>query len=301
MKHYLNEQYGKLTVIEHLSDKKHKRGLVLLCRCECGNVLEKISSDLEKSRKLNQVASCGCAKDKDITGNKYGMLTAISKIRVEKGKGAIWLFKCDCGNEVEKVGSYVDRMEGALHCGCSRKTFTQTKNEKGKRYGKLLVLEYSGIDDKQRAMWLCKCDCGSEEIYSGYVLRRGKTHCGCVKKDPLNVHSWKGVGEIPQSYFSSVENNAKIRKLDFDITIEDMWDKFLEQNGVCALSGQTMLPPLAKNNKNPLKSSLDRISSDKGYVKDNIQWVVIDVNNMKSNLTEEYFVRLCKLVAENRS
>lgn len=61
------------------------------------------------------------AKLKDITGEKYGRLTAIKFVgRTENTRKAIWKFECECGNEIDvrsdkvKSGSYVS-------CGCLRK------------------------------------------------------------------------------------------------------------------------------------------------------------------------------------
>jgi len=44
-------------------------------------------------------------------------------------------------------------------------------------------------------------------------------------------------------------------------------------------------------------ASIDRKNSDLGYTKENIQWVHKDVNYMKMNLSEKYFIKLCKLIA----
>ncbi|MCM1497325.1 MAG: hypothetical protein NC124_02550 [Clostridium sp.] len=54
----------------------------------------------------------------DITGRKYGKLTAISFHHKEKG-GEYWLFKCDCGKEcvIRKnsvTGGY------STSCGCQK-------------------------------------------------------------------------------------------------------------------------------------------------------------------------------------
>ena len=38
-------------------------------------------------------------KIKDITGEKYNRLTAIKYIGKNKNGAAVWLWKCDCGNE----------------------------------------------------------------------------------------------------------------------------------------------------------------------------------------------------------
>lgn len=47
------------------------------------------------------------SKIKDITGEKYNKLTAIKYIGKTKNGSAIWLWKCDCGNEKEIIANSV--------------------------------------------------------------------------------------------------------------------------------------------------------------------------------------------------
>ena len=53
------------------------------------------------------------------------------------------------------------------------------KNEAGKRYGCLTVMQAdhrpSGPDGRNRAYWICKCDCGNEKSVLGDHLRNRAT------------------------------------------------------------------------------------------------------------------------------
>ena len=52
----------------------------------------------------------------------------------------------------------------------------------GQRFGKLVVVEYAGRNERRESLWRCACDCGNESIVRGDVLRRGTTEsCGCGK------------------------------------------------------------------------------------------------------------------------
>lgn len=82
--------------------------------------------------------------------------------------------------------------------------------------------------------------------------------------------------------------------MNFEITIEQIWELFLKQNRKCALSGELLyFYPEDKRN-----TSLDRKDSDIGYKIDNIQWVHKDLNIMKMDCPNEKFINWCKKVAD---
>jgi hypothetical protein len=56
-------------------------------------------------------------------------------------------------------------------------------DEKGKKYGKLLVLfEAAKTDSTRQARWFCRCECGTTTIVVGTDLRRGASQsCGCLR------------------------------------------------------------------------------------------------------------------------
>lgn len=59
---------------------------------------------------------------KDITGEKFGMLTAIRPTRRDEKGRWVWLFECECGNSIErKLGAMVKAQKAGMksHCGCS--------------------------------------------------------------------------------------------------------------------------------------------------------------------------------------
>lgn len=60
-----------------------------------------------------------CKGPKDITGQKFGKLTAIKFLPTEGKKRSRWLCRCDCGNEKE-VGVYNLTNYLTVSCGCLR-------------------------------------------------------------------------------------------------------------------------------------------------------------------------------------
>jgi len=56
----------------------------------------------------------------DITGIKFGRLTAIKKVG-KSGSHNLWLMKCDCGNEVILKRVQVTKNNPTKSCGCLKK------------------------------------------------------------------------------------------------------------------------------------------------------------------------------------
>lgn len=58
------------------------------------------------------------------------------------------------------------------------------KDLTGKRFGRLIVIKYTGKTDKRHnTLWLCKCDCGNITEANSYKLKNGEIKsCGCLKK-----------------------------------------------------------------------------------------------------------------------
>ena len=112
----------------------------------------------------------------DLTNQRFGKLVAISPTH-KNGKTA-WKCKCDCGNEIT-VFTFCLKNGNTSSCGCGAKN--TVKNELNKKYGKLTVKKYLGINN-HHAEWECECDCGNIVVAKGDLLRNGSVNsCGCLK------------------------------------------------------------------------------------------------------------------------
>lgn len=174
------------------------------------------------------------------------------------------------------------------------------KDLKGKRFGRLIVIEFDGRRDGY-TYWKCRCDCGNIKIAKSGPLNYGYTKsCGCLMKDSAHESSYKGTRDIAGRYFSNVKNGAESRGFEFNITIEYLQQLLEKQNYRCALSGIEISGSQCTLKKyttyKEMTASIDRIDSTKGYVLGNVQWVHKDINKIKINVEESYFIELCKAV-----
>ncbi len=163
---------------------------------------------------------------------------------------------------------------------------------KNKKFGRLTAIEFLHFNSRHRGVWKCICKCGKETTAEASTLQSGmKTNCGCERKKVGHNHRrWRGYGELSLTRFTAIQVGAIKRKIEFDLTIEYLWELFLKQNRTCAISGE----PLMFDTKKKLcdaTASLDRIDSMGGYVVGNVQWVHKDVNYMKTYLSMKDFYR----------
>lgn len=82
----------------------------------------------------------------------------------------------------------------------------------GKRFGKLLVKELLGTNEKQQTLWKCQCDCGNECIVIGSRLTFGKkTSCGCDTKEKYSKSKTKDLTGQRFGRLVVVQENGKIK------------------------------------------------------------------------------------------
>lgn len=98
------------------------------------------------------------AVTQDLVGQKFGMLTVISRADSNESGKRRWLCRCDCGRETEVLTSNLRRSPN-VSCGCRKRN-----DLTGKKIGKLTVLErsdqYATRGQRKRQLWKCLCDCG---------------------------------------------------------------------------------------------------------------------------------------------
>lgn len=83
---------------------------------------------------------------------------------------------------------------------------------------------------------------------------------------------------------------GRIECSQVSITEKDLKEQLMKQNYTCAYSGR----PLSFEINQPDRISIDRIDSNKGYTKDNIQFLTTQVNYNKRDSTEDEFMLMVR-------
>jgi hypothetical protein len=175
----------------------------------------------------------------------------------------------------------------------------------GKKFGKWTVLSRTTHElpsGKPVFMATCRCECGTvRDVVVAHLVRGNSRSCGCEKSHYLKLRGtgnakFNGYKDISGTIWNHIRKGAAIRKIEFTVSIENAWQLYETQERKCAL---TRLPIKFDRFCAESTASLDRIDSSKDYTLDNVWWVHKDVNIMKNIYTVEYFVDLCRLVADN--
>jgi len=197
----------------------------------------------------------------------------------------------------------------------------------GDKYGnyKIISEEIATDINNKRTYWLVKCSCGNENFIRHDILQSGnasKCRVCANKENYINniklgkMHSKNyspkhyGVGDLPKILYSHYKYGAKLRNLEFEVSIQYLWDLYLKQKGKCSLSGVDIylksqekfstITKVENGNRNidysKFNASLDRIDSSKGYTEDNVQWVERKINIIKHDLSQNEFINICKLI-----
>lgn len=147
-----------------------------------GALFDTYSRGGKHTNRANQKVALAARNRVDFAGRSKGYLTAISFVRMTTHKNghasAVWLFRCKCGNEVERQASHVfvyvkrrDRPNESIpSCGCRISAKKLPMGESGfratlrdyKSSAKSRNLEFSLTDDEFRKLVTEDCYyCGS--------------------------------------------------------------------------------------------------------------------------------------------
>jgi hypothetical protein len=193
----------------------------------------------------------------------------------------------------------------------------------GEIFNELTVIEEKYMETNNGtkvAKCLCRCSCGVEKWIKSYAVKNGwSKSCGHLQVEKAKKlggrflprgrygkqhQCWKGYENIPGRLWCDIKNGAKHRNIGFEISIQEANDLFNTQEGKCLLTGEKINLDCVENgkyNRHLRTASLDRVDSNEGYTKDNVQWLHRDVNKMKQGFSNDILLDICKLIINHIS
>lgn len=145
----------------------------------------------------------------DLTGQRFGRLTAIERVGTAKNRQSLWKCKCDCGNEVT-VPAYTLKSGRTTSCGCFQKE---------------TALKFI----KKRNQILCK----EGTLICSLTAKKSKSNTSGVKGVSWNTEKQKWRATIGFKkrqkhigYFDTLEDAAKARALAEEQYFQPILDKY---------------------------------------------------------------------------
>ena len=99
----------------------------------------------------------------------------------------------------------------------------------------------------------------------------------------------------------------KVRMRDHDrecnLTLEDLKNLWEKQRGICPYTGWQMITPRSTSAYcvlSPKTASLDRIDSDKGYIKGNVEFICLMAQYAKNHFKKDDVMDFCEAVAKHK-
>lgn len=170
----------------------------------------------------------------------------------------------------------------------------EDKIKVGEIFGKLEVKELLPEKRQRSKLWLCLCKCGNYSKVCTTDLRNGHSQsCGCGRIEAISSN----VGYVSGTWYGAIQKNARTREIDFLVTQEYLNDLLIKQDFKCAISQLPIEIKMGRQNTETT-ASLDRIDNTLPYIEGNVQFLHKHVNYMKWTHTQEYFIELCKLIAQ---
>ena len=110
---------------------------------------------------------------KDLTGQKFGRLTAVQKSPVLLAGRVAWICKCECGNDITTSSNSL-KSGKTNSCGCIKKEIAASKAlEAGRARGKQL-LKHNGHNERLYKVWKgmrSRCNNPHNTSYADYGER----------------------------------------------------------------------------------------------------------------------------------
>lgn len=155
---------------------------------------------------------------------------------------------------------------------------------KGQTFGRLLVIERKGSDNRKESLWLCKCSCGNETVVRSSCLRRdykATKSCGYYNKEQIDsgnkrrthgarytrlYNIWSNMKER----CNSPTNTSYYRYGGKGIKVCDDWQEFIPFQEWALVNGY-------QDNL-----TIDRINNDGDYEPSNCRWIFREENSSRA-------------------
>lgn len=203
----------------------------------------------------------------NLIGQTFGRLTVLGRSSYKHPKGKVfWDCKCSCGN-ISRVVSWNLTSGTTSSCGClqkdavSKSSTSRREDLTGRRFYRLMVLEFVETTKYNQIMWKCQCDCGNILNVRGGDLRNGRTRtCGC-RGLSLGESSFNAT-------YQSYKKAASTRELEFLLS-KEQFKNITQQDCYYCGTHPSNERKVSTSTGSFIYNGIDRVDNSRGYSIDN--------------------------------
>ena len=188
-----SRRFGNLTVICKTNMRKGKFN-VWRCLCVCGNYTEVTTGNLTNGH----IKGCGCRRGQplDLTGKRFGKLTAIAATEKRVKRLAVWECLCECGTRIQ-VTSNALMTGNTKSCGCFK------LERLASMIGKNSPSYNPNLTDEERLKNRYRMSDGDFRSWANLIKERDNYTCQICNKHGgnLNAHHLNGWNAFPEQRF----------------------------------------------------------------------------------------------------
>lgn len=226
-------------------------------------------------------------------GDMYGKWVVIDNKPITKSGHTYITVKCECGVEELKCLSdlLIHKSTGCRSCKARERSI---KILIGDKYKHWTVISKPKLSKYNSILWNVECDC---KRYRRWMQGNELTNlnrcfecymCAAEKRGDIQSKNNGKVGDLKLTRYTKLKTSAKKRDIEFNISIEYLWNLFIQQEQRCNVTGDYII--------SIDKASLDRIDSTIGYIEGNVQWTTNQANISKHLMTVEELCEFCNKV-----
>jgi len=282
-----NKEFGLLTV-KNFSHREKDGSNIWICKCQCGNEYKARSTLL-----VNGITtSCiKCIKNNykgfnDISGKYWNVVIKGAEIRNLEFNIKIedvWDIYINQNKKCYFSDLPIEFIRNFKKSVSQSASIDRIDSSRGYTIDNIQIIDKNYQDLKWNLTnneFINWCYLISNPIYPTIIPKIE------IRKKTL---SWKSPNPVKFGYFNRVKKFAQSQKVFFSIDINQAWNTFVEQNGLCSI---TKVPISTYDNN----ARLIRIDEKYGYEVNNIQWILQTVNLIKCMHSKEDFYYYCGLV-----
>lgn len=225
-------------------------------------------------------------------GQKFGRWEVIDNSVIVRNGHRYVKCRCDCGTEqlVASADLVNSRTKSCKRCVALNRRVVIPPYTTSKGW---TTTGNTIINSSRNVLHEVKCACGNtrymtaSEFYNPNVAHKCQKCASIIRGENLKIKNGI-VGTLDLNKFKRTQRMAERRNIEFNVSMQYLWDLYESQNRICAITGDPI--------QDITKASLDRIDSSLPYIEGNVQWVSKQANLSKHIMSMEELYEFCRKV-----